>query len=158
MSLAQYQVYQSEFGRKIPIRPTRKDVKGIGGKSKALGEVTIQVPFTNLNLILDIEFSILADDMPSLLCNRDLIENGLDISLQGAYLFVGDARETLLLDNYFLSIDGRQHPSRMSCIPNTSYARFINVSVIRPWRLPTTFPHAQKASDYSQTYDDNSRT
>lgn len=101
ISLAQFHTYQHEFGRKIPISPARKYVKGISGKSRALDEVTIQVSFTNLNLILDIEFSILGDDMPSLLCNKDLIENGLDISLQGGYLYIGNAQEPLTLNNYF---------------------------------------------------------
>lgn len=39
--------------------------------------------------------------MPSLLSNRDLIDNGLGIRLQGGYLHVGDSKQPLTLDNYF---------------------------------------------------------
>lgn len=101
MSLNQYRAYQSEFGRKVPMRPARKDVKGIGGRSTVLGEVTIQIPFSKLNLIIDVEFSILPDDTPSLLSNKDIIENGLDISLQGGYLYIDDARQPLIFENFF---------------------------------------------------------
>lgn len=54
MSEQQYQAYQDEFGRRVPMRPPRKDIKWIGGKSKAIGKVTIQIPFVCLNLMLDI--------------------------------------------------------------------------------------------------------
>lgn len=101
MSLNQYHAYERKFGRRVQLRPARKDVKGIGGQSVALGEVTIQIPFSQLDLVVDIEFSILGGDTPSLLSNRDLIENGLDISLQGGYLYIGEARQPLILDNYF---------------------------------------------------------
>lgn len=81
MSEEQYIAYQEEFGRRVPMRPPRRDVKGIGGKSKTLGEVTIQIPFVQLNVVLDVEFSILKSETPSLLSNKDMIDNGLDISL-----------------------------------------------------------------------------
>lgn len=67
----------------------------------ALGEVTIQIPFSELNLVMDIDFSILGGETPSLPCNRDLIENGLDISIQGGYLYIGEARQPPALDNFF---------------------------------------------------------
>lgn len=57
--------------------------------------------FTALNLIIYVEFSILQDEMPSLLSNKDMIESGLDISLQGGYLHIGDLKQPLILDNYF---------------------------------------------------------
>lgn len=101
MSLEQYRAFQYEFGRKLPMWPATKDVKGIGGKSRAISEVTVQIPFLSLNLIIDVKFSILDDKTPSLLCNRDLIQNGLDISLQGAYLYIGERRQPLILDNFF---------------------------------------------------------
>lgn len=83
MCQQQYEAYQEEFGRRIPMCPPRKDVKGIGGSSRMIGEVTIQIPFTRLNVVLDIELSIIRTDTPSLLSNKDMLDNGLDISLQG---------------------------------------------------------------------------
>lgn len=63
--------------------------------------MTIQVPFIHLNLVIEVYLSILNDDMPSLLSNRDLLENCLDISLQDGYLHMGDRKQPLTLDNYF---------------------------------------------------------
>ena len=101
MCEGQYLAYQLEFGRKIPIRPPKKGVRGIGGRSEVIGEATIQIPFLKLHLIIDVEFSILKEISPSLLSNRDMIENGLDISLQGGYLYIGSLRQPLILENYF---------------------------------------------------------
>ena len=101
MSEGQYIAYQYEFGRKIPIRAPKRGVRGIGGRSKVIGEVTIQIPFVELHLIIDVDFAILKEDSPSLLSNKDMIENGLDISLQGSYLYIGNLRQPLVLENYF---------------------------------------------------------
>lgn len=59
------------------------------------------MPFIDLNLVLEVKFSILQDEMPSLLSKKDLIDNGLNISLHGVFLHIGDLRQPLILDNYF---------------------------------------------------------
>lgn len=48
MSRSQYHAYQMEFGRKVPMRLPKRDVKGIGGKSMSIGEVTIQLNLDTL--------------------------------------------------------------------------------------------------------------
>lgn len=83
------------------MRPPKRDVKGIGGKSMAIGEVTIKIPFPDLGILIDVEFSILDGDTPSLLYNKDMIANGLDISLQGGFLHIGELQQTLNLEKYF---------------------------------------------------------
>lgn len=85
----QYHAYQKDVGRKIKIIPPKKRLQGIGGKTKVIAEVTIQVPFKTLKLTIDVELDITDDDCPSLFSNRDIVENGLDISLQGHYLHIG---------------------------------------------------------------------
>lgn len=79
------------------MRLPRRDVKGIDVKSRVVGKVTIQIPFVKLNLIVDVEFSVLKAETPSLLRNKDIIYSGLDISLQGGYLYVGDLKQPLTL-------------------------------------------------------------
>lgn len=37
MSISKYRAYQKNFGRRVPMRPARKNVKGIGEKSIAIG-------------------------------------------------------------------------------------------------------------------------
>lgn len=98
----QHNAYQLEFGVKIPLRPPQKSrMKGIGGEGKVIGDATIPVPFTDLNLILDIDFVIMKDHCTSLLCNKDMINGGLDISIQGRFLCFGNRKQPLLLENYF---------------------------------------------------------
>lgn len=116
MSLAQYRAHEREFGRKFPLTPPDKDARGIGGRSKSLGEVFIQVPSVDLNLIIGVKFSILQDDLPSLLSNKDLLDNGLDTSLQEAFLFINDRQKSLILYNYFFI-----HRWNSSSIPNFMY-------------------------------------
>lgn len=102
MCKSQYHAYEKEFGRRVRIRPPRRDLRGIGGKKEVCGEVTIQIPFTKLNLIIDVDFSIIEDETPSLLSNKDMITNGLDISLPGRYIYIGKFRQPLMFENYFL--------------------------------------------------------
>lgn len=101
VSESQYLAYQIEFGRKVPMRPPRRDVKGIGGMTMAMGEVTTQIPFNQLGVVIDVDFTILKGDTPSLLSNKHMLDSGLDISLQGGFLYIGDRQKPLYLENYF---------------------------------------------------------
>lgn len=99
MFQSQYQANEQEFGRNINIRQPRRGLKGLGGRSKVIGEVTIKIPFINLELVMYIGFAIIEKDALSLLSNTDLIDNGLDISLQGGYLHIGTRKKQLTLEN-----------------------------------------------------------
>lgn len=46
----------------------------------------VQTRFLERGLFIDVYFSILSEDVPSLLSNRDMVYNRLDILLQGRYL------------------------------------------------------------------------
>lgn len=45
----------------------------------------METSFETLTLTIGVDVSILSEDSQSLLRNTDMIENGLDISLQGRY-------------------------------------------------------------------------
>ena len=84
------------------MRPSKKKgLKGIGGLGTVIGEVTIQISFVELGIIVDVDFEVMKDECPTLLSNKDMIINGLDISLQGCYLHVGPLKQRLKLENYF---------------------------------------------------------
>ena len=90
MSLSQYKAYCEEFNVPCQIDRTQtKPIRGIGGNSTLIGTVTIPVPFKDLGLILDITFRIVKDNVPSLLSNKDMIDNGLGISLQNKVITYG---------------------------------------------------------------------
>lgn len=74
MSLSQYKDYCSEF--QVPVRIDRskdKSLRGIGGRSQPIGTATIPVPFRDLNLVIDVQFQIVPDSVPSLLSMKDMV-------------------------------------------------------------------------------------
>lgn len=101
MGRAQYEAYNTEFGLRVPIRPPASTrMEGIGGAGTALEEARIQIPFMELGLIIDINFSILEEDATSLLSNENMLDNRLDISLQGWYLHIESKCQPLSLEKY----------------------------------------------------------
>lgn len=73
------------------LRPTiRADgyrkITGISGVRNPIVIVKIQIPFSGLNLYLDVEFFVLEDEVPTLMSMTDIIMNGLYSSVQGEYV------------------------------------------------------------------------
>lgn len=66
-----------------------------------IGQARIQIPFKQYGIFIDVVFSILEENALSLLSNMDMIDNGLDISLQGRYVYIGRHRQPLTLKIYF---------------------------------------------------------
>lgn len=105
MGKVQYMPYQREFSIRVTISAsTTKSLKGIEGSRMVLGEACIKIPFVALGMVINVTFSILKEDAPLLLINRDMIDSVLYISLQGCYFHVGTGRQALALrlENYFL--------------------------------------------------------
>lgn len=42
---------------------------------------SIQIPFNVLGLIINVDFMLIKDDIPTLLSMRDMLKNGLNISI-----------------------------------------------------------------------------
>lgn len=87
ISERQYDVYCVEFSLKRAIKgASGESVRGIGGRQNAIGMETIQIPFKELHLIIDVEFMVIGGDIPKLLSMRDMYTNGLDISIQSCHI------------------------------------------------------------------------
>ena len=100
---SQYKAYCNEFN--IPAIIDRSDtrgLKGIGGQSQCIGTSIVQIPFNDLNLILDGKFRILQDTCPSLLSLKDMKQNGLDLSIQQHLLYFKYKCQNLIFENDFL--------------------------------------------------------
>ncbi len=105
MSYAQYKAYCEEFQVPFKISWNNKDCKtisGIGGSRDAIGTALIPIPFKDLDLIIDVRFQIMKENIPSLLCMKDMIINNLDISIQKQNISHGDKSQKLFFENYFL--------------------------------------------------------
>lgn len=102
MRRMQYEAYQRELFLRISIKSAERHLECILGASAVIGTARIQIPFSALRMIIDVEFEIIDEDVTSLLTIRDMIDNGLDISLQERYLHVGKLRQPLTLEKYFL--------------------------------------------------------
>lgn len=102
MSYTQYNAYCKEFN--VPFDINRRDqqgIRGVGGSAKVIGSAIIPIPFRDLNLIIEVKFQIVNERVLSLLSNRDMIENGLDISLQRKTISYGKNEQCLDLKTIF---------------------------------------------------------
>lgn len=103
MSYKQYKAYCEQF--QVPVHINREDTRnlnGIGGRSKSIGTATIPVPFSDLNLVIDVRFQIVTDDVPTLLSMKDMMDNGLNIRIQSKEVKYKHLWQALHFDNYFL--------------------------------------------------------
>lgn len=105
----QYERYCRDFGVLKEIRPSNcKWLKGLGGtRPGILGVVKLQVPFSNLNLVIDVDFSMISDEdprdpSPTLLSMKDMLDNNIDISIEECCVKFQGLRQALTMENYFL--------------------------------------------------------
>lgn len=110
MSLKQYETYCQEFGLNPSIKfvvNNHEGILGIGRRVPSMGSVFIQIPFSGLQLEIDVDFLLVHKPVPSLLSMRDMLQNGLDSSLKDATISIGTgiAKRTnqLQLCNFFLT-------------------------------------------------------
>lgn len=100
---AQYMSYCSEFGLRPSIRPPGgRCITGIGGMRKLIGIVNLQIPFTQLDLVINVDFMMLKENVPTLISVPDIILNGLDISVQRRHVSLGKRTQQLSMEKYFL--------------------------------------------------------
>lgn len=103
ISETQYNSYCSEFARRPSIiSDGTRQFTGIGGIRKPIGFVKIQIPFSGLDLVIDVYFLVLKEKAPTLLSMPDIIMNGLDFSVQGQHVSHGKLCHKLTCENNFL--------------------------------------------------------
>lgn len=82
ISIGQYRTYNHTFNLPYTIRPPGyRTIKGIGGITKSVGQVTIQVPFKCLEVVNDVSFLVVTEDVPKLPSVKDMLANVLSISV-----------------------------------------------------------------------------
>lgn len=82
MSFSQYQSYCKEFHVPVGVDTSSKRMlSGLGGRSAPIWSAVIPVPFEKLKLVIDVRFQFVRDNVASLLSMKDMVDNGLDISL-----------------------------------------------------------------------------
>lgn len=83
-------------------RTEKKTICGLNSNNPAIGTATMAIPFYDLDLWIDVEFGIMEFDCPSLLSMRDMVNNGLDISLQNKWVSYKHKFQDIAFENYFL--------------------------------------------------------
>lgn len=83
ISMRLYHAFSKIFNLPHSMPTDKKSVAGIGGTSRATGVAVMQVPFKELDVVVDILFLVLKDVIPTLLSMKGMLNNGLDISIQG---------------------------------------------------------------------------
>lgn len=99
----QYHRYCETFNFPSIINSSRSTViYGIGGSNTSVGIVLILVPFKYMDLIVDISFLVIEENVPTLVSMEDMLANDLDISIQWKYMSLGERRHPSTKENYFL--------------------------------------------------------
>lgn len=65
--------------------------------------MTIQVHFKRLAIIIDVYFLLIKEDTLKLLFIEDMLDNGLDLLIQGRYVSLKERRRTLAMEKYFVT-------------------------------------------------------
>ena len=103
MSHSQYKAYCEEFHVPMQLnRSEKKTICGLNSKNPAIGTAVITIPFKDLDLWIDVKFRIMAFDCPTLLSMKDMVDNGLDISVQNKWVSYKHKLQDLAFENYFL--------------------------------------------------------
>lgn len=99
----QYQAYCRKLNLSCSIKSaSNRAMKGICGNSKAVGLVVIQVPFKELDVVLEVAFLIIDKNIPTPLSMKYMLNEGLDISVQSQYVSLSLRRHRLTKKYYFL--------------------------------------------------------
>lgn len=86
-SVGQSQTYCNLFRLQYTIRSFEQCmIRGIGDKTESIGWVTIQITVKLLNVTSDVFFHVSKEDIPTLLSMKDMVDNGLDISIKSRYV------------------------------------------------------------------------
>lgn len=103
ISVQQYHAYCQESNQSHSIKAANiRTITEIGGISKSVGVVIIQVPFAKLSAVIDVSCPELAQNIRNLLSIKAVLENDLDISIQGSYIRLGNRRHQLITEIVFL--------------------------------------------------------
>lgn len=103
VSMRQYAGYCRSSNRPQSMKPIKnRSVSGFRGRRRAIDLVFIQFPFEDLKIFVYVFFLVLNEYVLKPLSMKDMIENGLYISIQGQYVSLGQRRRLLSMENYFL--------------------------------------------------------
>lgn len=100
---AQYHAYPKAFNFPyLSISGNKRKKKETGGTNKSAVLMVIQRPFKELDVVIDVTFLMIERNVSTLFPRKDMLENGLNISIQWWYVWSGPRRYRLEMENYFL--------------------------------------------------------
>lgn len=100
---ARYRDYYDLFGLGQAIRfDWKRRVIGLADLPKGIRCVRIQIQFPALRIVIDVDFLMVTRDILSLLSVKDMMDNGMDTSVENRCAYHEGRREPLILENYFL--------------------------------------------------------
>lgn len=67
-----------------------------------MGSTVVQITLKDIVMVIDVELLLLSDEFPSLISLRDLVENGLNISIQDFVIKHDGMEQPLTIETYFL--------------------------------------------------------
>lgn len=94
----------------------------------------VQVSFPDLNIVIDVLFIVLQKDAPMLLFIRNMVESGLDISIQVQYMSLARDAIRWVWKTIFWCTEPIQTIRIMRFIPRRNCGHFIPMLLIPSWR------------------------
>lgn len=77
-------------------------IKAVGDGYKPIALVVGRAPFKSLDVILDVQFSVVKDKILTLLSTKEVLDISLDISIQGRFASLDKGRHPSALKTSFL--------------------------------------------------------
>lgn len=120
ISKHQYKAY-CNFGLRSSLRPGNStSVQAIGRRRTSICTAVTQIPGRDLQLITDVDLLIIPDDVPSLLSMKDMVESGIEISVQDHTVGLVDQVHPLRMLTHFLILQWYMRPYRAPAVVPSS--------------------------------------
>lgn len=88
MSIQQYRAYCKEhllpasISAPVIDRNVKKRISGFGGMAYTIGKATILIPIAGIGISVPVKFHIVEHNVVSVCCLKDMVDSGMDISIQ----------------------------------------------------------------------------
>lgn len=83
----------------------RRTAGGTRGRHSSVGSALIQIPFQNRRVVIDLDVLLLVNDIAIRLVMRDIVNNGLDVSIQRTYITPVSRRQNVKYLTYLLVVE-----------------------------------------------------
>lgn len=75
---------------------------GIGGSKQSVRSAIVKIPFQDMGMVIEVNFSLLSDCVPSIIPMKYIIDNNLELSVQNQSIVYATIVHPIIMRNYLL--------------------------------------------------------